>query len=210
MRGWTLLLISMMLLVPASGRGELADFGPPAASAPFDEVDDASLQAEVTAQTLAFLDRLQQHWGQGPDRLRTVVTGVPAERVDDSALIYLRNLNDHGILEGYEFQKGSLARGQYVIIQQPLNGLNEFIGYYTALKEALSAVYGKPELDRVVWNNDLYHPLPEYWGVAVMIGHLRYHAAWETAEGTLTLDLSGNEYSRLSVEYRVRGQASDT
>lgn len=210
MRGWTLLLISLMLLVPARGRGELADFAPPAASAPFDEVDEATLQAEVTAQTLAFLDRLQQHWGQGPDRLRTVVTGVPAERMDDSALIYLRNVNDHGILEGYEFQKGSLARGQYVIIQQPLNGLNEFIGYYTALKEALSAAYGKPELDRAIWNNDLYHPLPEYWGVAVMIGHLRYHAAWETAEGTLTLDLSGNQYSRLSVEYRVRGQAADT
>ena len=61
MRGWTLLLISLMLLVPARGRGELADFAPPAASAPFDEVDEATLQAEVTAQTLAFLDRLQQH-----------------------------------------------------------------------------------------------------------------------------------------------------
>ena len=210
MRGWTLVLIGMMLLVPASGRGEVADFAPPAASAPFDEVDEATLQARVTAQTLAFLDRLQQHWGQGPDRLRTVVTGVPAERVDDTALIYLRNLNDHGILEGYEFQRGSLARGQYLIIQQPLNGLNEFIGYYAALKDALSAAYGKPELDRVVWDNDLYHPLPEYWGVAVMIGHLRYHAAWETAEGTLTLDLNGNQYSRLSVEYRVRGEAADT
>jgi len=46
--------------------------------------------------------------------------------------------------------------------------------------------------------------------VAVMIGHLRYHAAWETAEGTLTIDLSGERYSRLSVEYRVRGEAART
>ena len=209
MRGCTLVLVSTIILLPASGRGELAEFGPPPASAPFDEVDEATLQAEVTAEALAFLDRLQRHWGQGPDRLRTVVTGVPSER-DDDALVYLRNLHDHGLLEGYEFRKGSLARGQYVVIQRPLNGLNEFIGYYTALKEALSTVYGKPELDRVVWDNDLYHPLPDYWGVAVMVGHLRYHAAWETPEGTLTLNLSGNQYSRLSMEYRVRGEAADT
>lgn len=210
MRGWTLLLISMILVVPASGRGEPAEFAPPPASAPFDEVDEATLQAEVTAQALAFIDRLQRHWGQGPDRLRAVMTGVPAEREDDTALIYLRNLHDHGLLEGYEFRKGSLARGQYVMVQRPLNGLNEFIGYYTALKNALSAVYGSPELDRVVWDDDLYHPMPDYWGVAVMIGHLRYHAAWETAEGTLTLDLSGNQYSRLSMEYRVRGENAET
>lgn len=210
MRRWTLLLISITLLAPASGHGELADSGPPPAHAPFDDLAEATLQAEVTTQALAFLDRLQHHWGQSPDRLRTVVTGVPSEREDDNALIYLRNLHDHGLLEGYEFQKGSLARGQYVMIQGPLNGLNEFIGYYTALKDALSAAYGTPELDRVVWDNDLYHPLPDYWGVAVMIGHLRYHAAWETAEGTLTLDLSGNHYSRLSIEYRMRGQAADT
>jgi hypothetical protein len=43
-----------------------------------------------------------------------------------------------------------------------------------------------------------------------MIGHLRYHAAWETPEGTLTLNLTGNQYSRLSMEYRVRGEAADT
>jgi hypothetical protein len=138
------------------------------------------------------------------------VAGVPSEREDDNALIYLRNIHDHGLLEGYEFRKGSLARGQYVIIQRPVNGLNEFIGYYTALKKALSAAYGEPELDRVVWDNDLYHPLPDYWGVAVMVGHLRYHAAWETAEGTLTLDLSGHQYSRLSLEYRVRGENAET
>ena len=102
------------------------------------------------------------------------------------------------------------SRGQYVMIQRPLNGLNEFIGYYTALKQAFSTTYGEPKLDRVVWNNDLYHPLPDYWGVAVMIGDLRYQAIWETSEGTLTLDLTGDRYSRLSVEYRVRREAAQT
>jgi hypothetical protein len=209
MHGRIFLLIGLTILAPISGRGELPAFGPPAATAPFDDIEDATLQAEVTRQVLAFLDILQRHWGQGPERLRSVVAG-PVNREEESTLIYLRNIHDHGVLEGYEFQKGSLARGQYVLIQQPLNGLNEFIGYYTALKQALSIAYGEPKLDRVVWENDLYHPLPDYWGVAVMIGHLRYHALWETADGTLTLDLSGDRYSRLSMEYRARGEAADT
>lgn len=209
MRPWMFLLVGITLLIPANGGGELPDFAPPLASPPFDDVDDAARQAEVTRQALAFLDTLQRHWGKGPEQLRSIVAG-PVEREEDDTLIYLRNAFEHGVLEGYEFRKGSLTRGRYLLLQGPLNGLNEFIGYYTAMKQALSAAYGEPEVDRVVWNNDLYAPLPDYWGVAVMIGHLHYHATWETAEGRLTLDLSGNRYSRLSVDYHMRAEQAQT
>ncbi len=209
MRGWTFLLLSLTTLVPASGRSELADFSPPPANAPFDDVDEITLQGEVTRQALAFLDMLQRHWGEGQDRLRTAVSGA-AEREEENSLIYLRNIHEHGVLEGYEFRKGALARGRYVMVQRPLNGLNEFIGYYTALKAALTAAYGEPTQDDVIWDNDLYSALPDYWGVAVMIGHLHYHAAWKTADGRLILDLSGNRYSRLSMEYQVQGDAAQT
>jgi len=209
MRGWIFLLLSLTTLVPGSGRGELGDFSPPPANAPFDDVDERALQGEVTRQALAFLDMLQRHWGEGQDRLRTAVSGA-LEREEENSLIYLRNINEHGVLEGYEFRKGSLARGRYVVVQRPLNGLNEFIGYYTALKASLTAVYGEPMQDDIVWENDLYSTLPDYWGVAVMIGHLRYHAAWKTADGTLILDLNGNRYSRLSMEYQVQREAADT
>jgi hypothetical protein len=203
------LVACLTLIIPTIVLADIADFAPPPATAPFDDVDEATLQAEVTRQAFAFLDTLQRHWGEGPDRLRTVVDG-PVERADEGTLLYLRTLQEHGVLEGYEFRQGSLARGRYLLLQGPLNGLNEFIGYYAALKQALNTAYGEPEFDRVVWDNDLYAPMPEYWGVAVMIGHLHYHAAWETTEGRLTLDLSGNRYSRLSLEYRVRREATDT
>jgi hypothetical protein len=74
----------------------------------------------------------------------------------------------------------------------------------------LNALYGEPQLDRVVWDNDLYQPLPDYWGVAVMIGHLHYHAAWETAEGTITLELTGNRHSRLFLEFKSTRQGAET
>jgi hypothetical protein len=81
------------------------------------------------------------------------------------------------LLEGYEFRHESLVRGQYILLQQPINGLNEFIEYYRTLKALLTAKYGDPTNDQTVWDNDLYQPVPDYWGVAVLIGHLHYHAA---------------------------------
>ena len=209
MRTCAFLLVGITVLLPTSGHGELREFGPPPADAPFDDIEDAAKQTDFTRQALAFLETLHRHWGEGPERLRTVLAGS-VEREGENSLVYLRNVHDHGLLEGYEFRKGSLARGRYVLIQGPVNGLNEFIGYYTALKAALTKLYGEPAADQVVWSNDLYSHLPDYWGVAVMIGHLRYQAAWETAEGTLTIDLSGHQYSRLSLEYRVRGEFADT
>lgn len=174
---------------------------PPTFTIPFDENDEATLQAEVTKQVLTFLQTVQAHWGQDPETLRLSVVGT-VERDEEGKLIYLRNLSDHGVLEGYEFRHETLVRGQFILLQRPLNGLNEFIGYYRTLKEQLTAAYGSPTNDQTVWENDLYQPVPDYWGVAVLIGHLHYHAAWETAEGTITLELTGNRHSRLFLEYR--------
>jgi len=169
----------------------------------FDEVDDATLQAEVSKQAHAFLQTIEAHWGDSQARLRAVLSGDIRED-ERGMLISLRNLSDHGVLEGYEFWRGSLVRGQYVLLQRPLNGLNEFIGYYQAIKLMVTEFYGAPVQDQILWNNDLYQPVPDYWGVAVMIGHLRYQAAWETEEGTLTLELTGEHHSKLSLEYRSR------
>jgi hypothetical protein len=174
---------------------------PPRFMIPFDEKDEATLQAEVTKQVLTFLQTVQAHWGQDPETIRLSVAGT-VEHDEEGKLIYLRNLSDHGVLEGYEFRHETLVRGQFILLQRPLNGLNEFIGYYQTLKEQLTAAYGSPTNDQTVWENDLYQPVPDYWGVAVLIGHLHYHAAWETAEGTISLELTGNRHSRLFLEYR--------
>jgi hypothetical protein len=182
---------------------------PPTFTIPFDEEDEATLQAEVTKQVLTFLQTVQAHWGQDPESLRLSVAGT-VERDEEGKLIYLRNLSDHGVLEGYEFRHETLVRGQFILLQRPLNGLNEFIGYYRTLKEQLTFAYGSPTNDQVVWDNDLYQPVPDYWGVAVLIGHLHYHATWETADGTITLELTGNRHSRLFLEYRSRNEGART
>lgn len=204
----TVLCLSV-LSIPRIGSAELPDFHPPDPAAPFDEVDDKTLQAEVTTQVFAFLDTLHRHWGQASERLRADIAGH-LERDDHSKLIYLRNIHDHGVLEGYEFRGDSLVRGQYTVLQRPLHNLNEFIGYYQQLKETLSGNYGTPSTDRIIWDNDLYRPLPDYWGVAVMIGHLHYYASWDTEEGTITLELSGDRHSKLLVDYQSHRGGAET
>ena len=211
MRGLIALMLGVMLtgLTPFAWAHPEDTLAPPTLTIPFDEEDDASLQAEVTKQVLTFLQRVQAHWGQHPEALRLSVAGT-VERDEEGKLIYLRNLSDHCVLEGYEFRHESLVRGQYILLQRPLNGLNEFIGYYRTLKEQISATYGNPTNDQTVWDNDLYQPVPDYWGVAVLIGHLHYHAAWETADGTITLELTGNRHSRLFLEYRNQHEEART
>ena len=208
-------LIGLMLGMMLTGFAPLAwahpkEALPPSTVAiPFDEQDEATLQTEVTKQALTFLETVQAHWGQQPEALRRSVSGA-VEHDEKGKLIYLRNLADHGVLEGYEFHDESLVRGQYILLQRPLYGLNEFIGYYRALKEQLNNIYGSPTNDRTVWDNDLYQAVPDYWGVAVLIGHLHYHATWETADGTITLELTGNQHSRLFLEYRSHNEAART
>jgi len=196
-------MATMFVPVPSSAQTQESPPSP-AFTIPFDEIDEATLQAEVSRQALAFLLNVQSHLGQDKSAVRTSVAGDLRDD-EPGKLIYLRNIGDHGVLEGYEFRQESLVRGQYIVLQRPLNGLNEFIGYYLSLKQTLAGHYGAPLQDQVVWENDLYQPVPDYWGVAVMIGHLHYQATWETTEGTVTLELAGNRHSRLFLEYRSRG-----
>lgn len=201
MRAYALVAVSLLLMPPFVW----AVSGPATSphAIPFDDVDQTVAQAEVTQQIATFLQMVRTHWGESQDVIRGRVTGT-MEREDPGALVFARSVADHEVLEGYEFQEGSLVRGQYIVLQRPVNGLNEFIDYYAAVKQSLIAVYGTPAQDQTIWDNDLYQPLPDYWGVAVQIGHLRYAATWEMPEGTITIQLTGNHHSRLMIEYRNR------
>jgi len=171
-----LLLIGTVSLTWADGG---TDLPPPTYDIPFDDYDEAATQAEMASQVTAFLETMQRHHGESEAALRRALQGE-LESDEHGKLIFLRNLADHGVIEGYEFREGSLVRGEYRCLQQPINGLNEFIDYYGAVKTVLTKAFGAPLQDETLWENDLYQPLPDYWGVAVLIGHLRYTARWET------------------------------
>ena len=202
MRRFSFLLGAILTVIPASLYAEsAAPLPPPTFDVPFDDIDPVVAQAELTQHIAVFLNRLQTYRGSSPEAIREQVTG-DIERNEREALVVAKHFADHGVLEGYDFQEGSLIAGQYLVLQRPVNGLNEFIDYYHALKMSLSEHYGQPSEDRTVWTNDLYQPLPDYWGIAVQMGHLRYAASWNTPDGIITIELTGNHHSRLVIDYR--------
>jgi hypothetical protein len=197
-----LLFMAVFSIVPTSLWAESgAPLPPPTFDIPFDDIDPAVAQADLNEHIATFLNRLQDHWGASPESLRDKVTG-DIERNEREALVVAKRFADHGVLEGYDFREGSLVAGQYLVLQRPVNGLNEFIDYYSALKTSMTNTYGRPTEDQSIWKNDLYQPLPDYWGIAVQMGHLRYAARWETPAGIITIELTGNHHSRLMIEYR--------
>ena len=203
-----LLAVALLLLLAEPPHEVLADPIPtppvPVDDMTFDDRAEATTQVMVAQEVLTFLATAQSYWGQNQATLRGAVTGELV-RDDQGQLIYSRTLADHGVLEGYDFHDGSLVRGQYLFLQRPINRLNEFIDYYAAVKQALIEWYGTPTQDQVLWENDLYQPLPDYWGVAVMIGYLRYAATWATPEGTIAISLTGDRHSKLKIDYRSHG-----
>ena len=202
MRTLACLVLSMLAALPAALNAETGAPLPPATfDIPFDDIDPVVGQAELNGHITTFLQRLQNHWGSSLGAIRDQVTG-DIERDEREALVVAGYFADHGVLEGYDFREGSLIAGQYLLLQRPVNGLNEFIDYYHALKTSLTEQYGQPSEDRTVWTNDLYQPLPDYWGIAVQMGHLRYAASWHTPDGIVTVELTGNHHSRLMIEYR--------
>ena len=202
MRTLAVLVLSILTALPASLNAESVEqLPPPTFDVPFDDIDPVIAQAELSGRIAAFLDRLQNHWGASPESLRKKVTG-DIERDERETLVVAKDFADHGVLEGYDFREGSLIAGQYLVLQRPVNGLNEFIDYYQAIKTSLTEHYGQPSEDLIVWSNDLYQPLPDYWGVAVQLGHLRYAASWTTSDGLVTVELTGNHHSRLTIDYR--------
>lgn len=159
------------------------------------------LGAEVEQQVLQFLNFLRNHWETNQETIRAATPGT-LRRDNVDKLVYSKELGGHAILEGYQFQGSKLVRGQCAFLQRPVHSTNEFIDYYGRIKTAIAAIYGMPHVDKTVWVDDLYRPLPEYWGVAVMIGHLEYNATWRTAEGTISIELTGDRHSRLTIDYR--------
>lgn len=196
------ILLTIVSIVPTSLRAETgAPLPPPTFDVPFDDIDPVVAQTELTQHIAVFLNRLQTYRGSSPEAIRNQVTG-DIERNERETLVVAKHFADHGVLEGYDFQEGSLVAGQYLVLQRPVNGLNEFIDYYRALKTSLTKSYGPPAEDQAVWSNDLYQPLPDYWGIAVQMGHLRYAASWNTSDGLVTVELTGNHHSRLTINYR--------
>lgn len=201
-------VLTLVVADPSAAVSDGSDSGEQSVVMEDARVDESGMD-DVERSTRQFVEFLQAHWGKGKEQVKSDETGSLA-REREGQLVYAWNVAEHAALAGYQFHANKLVRGKYVLLQRPILDLNEFIDYYARIKAVLNLVYGQPQDDQAIWLNDLYRPLPEYWGVAVLIGHLTYSASWETPAGRITLGLSGDHYGKLVLDYRSKDFQSGT
>lgn len=89
---------------------------------------------------------------------------------------------------GYLFDAGRLYGIMY-LINETHNDANLYISDYEQLKAALTTKYGKPTVYKEAWENDLFKGTPEFYGSALIVGHLRYNTIWVLSDVQIGLSL---------------------
>ncbi len=103
----------------------------------------------------------------------------------------------------YEFNDSEQLIGGFVVFRISHVNDNDYIDDYDDIKESLSAKYGAPDQDDVIWKNSLFKDDPEDYGLAISCGHLAYMASWSTETTKITLLLCGDNYEiSLVILYR--------
>ena len=106
------------------------------------------------------------------------------------------------------FVENKLVRARYGFTPSHTNE-NDFIQYYSQIKDALKEKYGQPAKDTDAWRNRLYQDDPEQYRFAVSLGHLVYSAKWQTETTDIHLNLFGENYNlNLFIDYSSRALAA--
>jgi len=122
--------------------------------------------------------------------------------IKDDYLAYKGDVGGLAAFIYYNFISGVLHRGEYIFTEKHSNK-SLYISDYREVRKLLTSKYGEPQLDDILWANPLFKDDSSKWGTAVSIGHLMYHAQWETGTTLIDLYLSGDNYKISHVLFYV-------
>jgi hypothetical protein len=140
-----------------------------------------------------FADDVRGHnWG---DSLAVVKKSETAKFIDQDAthLLFTDTVGGISVNILYTFLDGRLVRAGYRNADTHTNK-NDFIQDYRKLNELLTKKYGKPEVDKTVWRNELYKDDPSNFGMAISAGHLFYSAQWNLERTIILSVISGDKF----------------
>jgi hypothetical protein len=175
---------------------------PPAASqgpGPLGQTEKAPVVPPAQAEKTA--DFRKVFWGMSRDQVKALEPSkLSSEK--EGTLIYHADLPEFGkVVIGYSFAEGKLVIAVYVSEEKHTNA-NLYIDDYDKIKGILTAKYGKPDADELLWKNELFKDQPDHWGMAVSAGHLLYQARWKTKTTEILEKLQGDNYDvNLLVKY---------
>jgi hypothetical protein len=145
-------------------------------------------------------DFRQANWGMSKNEVKAI-ENAELDYESDDILGYNVKIGVNNFFCGYYFLEDKLYQAGYSYIDNHTNN-NDYIVEYEKLKELLIQKYGKPEIDEVIWKNDLFKDDIQHWGVAISMGHLMYHTTWENDVTIIGMILHGDNYeTSLAIGY---------
>jgi hypothetical protein len=147
------------------------------------------LSVLMTAYTQDFR---QTSWGMSKEEVKTIES-AELDYESDDILGYNVKIGIKNFLCGYYFLEDKLYRAGYHYLDNHTND-NDYIVEYEELKELLIQKYGEPKIDEMIWKNDLFKDDVQHWGMAICMGHLKYHTTWENDTTVIGMILYGDNY----------------
>lgn len=132
------------------------------------------------------------NWGMTKQQVKVSENSALIEE-RDKVIFYNVKVAGFDAVLGYEFVENKLCDAMYIFIEEHSNE-TQYINDFFTLKELLTDKYKEPIIDDIVWKNDLYRNDPQYYGLAVSIGHLSLLSKWETENTMIDLILWGDNF----------------
>lgn len=150
------------------------------------EGNDAGNQAESK------MNFRNTRWGM--NRTQVVrIEGRPNQRESSGGLDiiqYPQKILDMDCMVGYVFAYNRLAKAKYSFLAD-YEDKNQYISSYKKIRDILIQKYGKPENERVVWQDKQYQDDRSKWGLALSQGHLELNSLWKDSETEIELRAYG-------------------
>jgi len=143
-------------------------------------------------------------WGMSAEEVIASESKLDPIEKSENVIKYKTQVLARNVELVYFFAQNQLTGSSYKINENYLNS-QHFITSYLKLKEALTEKYGPAKVDQINWQNDAFRNISSKKGLALSLGHVEYHASWETPDTTISCSLKEDNYYVLcSIRYRSK------
>jgi len=131
-------------------------------------------------------------WGMNKENVLKI-EGRPQKQETSEGLDifqYPKKILNMDCLIGYVFAEDKLAKTKYSFFSRHENK-DLYIQDYEKIKKILTQKYGKPQYQKVFWQDPEYKDKRSSWGKAVSSGRLEFASGWQDSETEILLRLFG-------------------
>lgn len=127
-------------------------------------------------------------WGAGKEDVRRFERAAFYKEEGESLFFVEKADGDLRRVIQYDFEDGKLARAQSHYPEYHETSPDPVLDKIAEETAALKDIYGAPDREELIWNDETYEYYPQFWGRALRRGDLRIVSAWETINTVIRLE----------------------